>query len=407
MIARTSTPELVLRNGAQLFFCFAGSALLNVISQAFFAAHAPADKDAWLSATLLAGTIAAALGVLSARRFGFATHPRALGVALVATSAALFGGTFLFASPAAFALASIGQRFLVQYGTQELDRRAVALSGAVDRRRNDVIGLGMRFGGMLIGPLWFGLARDPGAATVAATAALAALGLVTAWRLAGAPDAVPRAVAAPHAEPEDAADRALVVGARLIYAACFLLASSMVYVLGDLHHVPSPARAGGLLVTLVYGSAIVATVIEMARPHPGRRSPLAMLPAALAALAVGLALPLPAAAHTGPQAAGAILIGASFARYQLAFRDHATHAALHRDRPGLLAAYNNLASTSALVGYAAMAAIVGVCRAIGVPFARGAGLGVALLGAAAVPFVLAGARGAAVTPARVDTRPSP
>ena len=76
-----SRGALAGRNGAQLFFCFAGSALLNVVSPSFFARVTPQGKDAWLAATLLAGTVASAAGVSLARRYGWGLgrRPKGLG----------------------------------------------------------------------------------------------------------------------------------------------------------------------------------------------------------------------------------------------------------------------------------------------------------------------------------------
>ncbi len=157
---------------------------------------------------------------------------------------------------------------------------------------------------------------------------------------------------------------------------------------------PAATRAGGLLVTLVYGAAVLATVVELARRRERRRSPLEMLLAACSMVVVGLALPAPVAAQPLVLGAGGVLLGVAFARFQLAFRDHATEAALHQGRPALLSAYNNLANTSALVGYAMMAALVGVRHLGSLSSARAVGLGVAALAAVAVPLVLIGARAA-------------
>ena len=77
MSARACPITLLGRNAAQLFFCFVGSAVLNVLSQAHFARSAPEAKDAWLSGTLLLGTIAAIAGVGAARRVSLDDHPAA------------------------------------------------------------------------------------------------------------------------------------------------------------------------------------------------------------------------------------------------------------------------------------------------------------------------------------------
>lgn len=382
-------PAVIGRNAAQLFFCFAGSALLNVVCQAFFARTAGEDKDAWLSGTLLVGTLASTLGVPAAQRFGLPGRALLAGAALVAVIGALFGATLMVRSAGVFTAVVIVLRFFLQYGTQEFDRRAVQLSGADSRRTNDAVGLAMRFLGMLLGPLWFGLAHDAEVATAVVIAAMTALGLWTCVLTAPAPRS-------PLVEREqgalDRAGKVMLAAARAIYAAYYLLASSIIYVLSDLHHVEHAVRSGGLIVTLVYLSAIIATVVELARRRTTARSPLEMLPAPALMLVVGLALPSSAAGTLMAQVGGGVLLGIAFARYQLAFRDRATSEAVHGGNPALLAAYNNLGTTSALLGYAVMAALVAGCRALGVSYASAVGLGVAGLGLVAVPLVLASAR---------------
>ncbi len=308
--------------------------------------------------------------------------------ALVAASTAMLVAALVLDDPLAFALDSVALRAAMQYGTQELDRRAVALAGVDGRRANDLVGLAMRFGGMLVGPLWFGLVRDVGPATLAFVCALALLGASNAQAVASAPPPSVASAAVPAATLTPA-DRALLAAARVIYASFYLLASSMIYVLADVHHVASPVRRGGVLVTATYGSAVLATAVEMTR-RAARRTPREMLAAPVLMAVVGLSLRASFAASTLGEVLGSVALGVAFARFMLAFRDHATWEAVHRGRTALLGEYNNLANTSALVGYAVMAALAAACHALGVSYASAAGYGVAALGAAAVPLTLAG-----------------
>lgn len=375
--------KLVGRNGAQLFFCFAGSALLNVLSQAFFARTGGEARDTWLAGTLLVGTAASLLGVPTAQRFGLPGRPRVTGLALVAGLGALFGLTFTLESAAAFAVATVVLRFFMQYGTQELDRRAVLLAGAPERRTNDVVGLAMRFGGMLAGPLWFSLVKS----TAASLAAVAGLTALAAWTVALTGPA-PQPEASPSTSPRLTADERVVLwAARVIYASYYLLASSIIYVLADLHHVPDAVTRGGLVVTVVYASAIVTTVIELRHERTTRRPVLEMLPAPVAMVLVGCSLRFALTGELLVELAGGVLLGVAFARYQLAFRDRATAEAL-RNRPALLAAYNNLGTTSALLGYAVMTALVTLCRQLDERYASWAGGGVLLLGLVGAGLVL-------------------
>ena len=395
---------VVGRNGAQLFFCFAGSALLNVLSPSFFARAAAGDKDAWLSATLLAGTVASALGVPAAQRLGLPGRPRLAGVGLVVSASTLLVATLFVGSPLAFAVLSVSLRFLLQYGTHELDRRAVLLSGAGARRRNDAVGLAMRFGGMLLGPLWFGLARDRTGPLLVVIGLLTALAAGNAHLVGSAPSAP--AVSTVAASPGlDRGARWLLWGSRAIYAAYYLLASSIIYVLTDVHGVGSAVRRGGVIVTLVYGCAIVTTLAAQALGRAPRRSPLDMLATTATLVLVGLALPW--GASPWAQGAGAVLLGAAFARFQMTFRDRATHDAVHRGAPALLAAYNNLGTTSALLGYAVMVALVGLSRLLGLSYASLVGLGVAALGAVATPLVVGAERATFGAPASPPADPPP
>ncbi|PZR17679.1 MAG: hypothetical protein DI536_05055 [Archangium gephyra] len=371
----------IARNGAQL--CFAGSALLNVLSQAFFARAGGADRDAWLSGTLLLGTAASLAGVPAAQRFGLPGRPLLSGLVLVIGIGALFGLTFTLESAALFAAVTVVLRFFMQYGTQELDRRAVLLAGEASRRTNDIVGLAMRFGGMLVGPLWFSLVKSS-VASLFAIALMTALAVWTVALTASAPQPV-MTNAAPSQLSAD--ERVVLWAARVIYASYYLLASSIISVLTDLHHLPDAVKRGGLVVTVVYASAIVTTVIELARRRTTRRPVLDMLPAPVAMIFVGFALPSGATAMTGVELAGGVLLGVAFARYQLPFRDRATAEAMQH-RPALLAAYNNLGTTSALLGYAVMSGLVAWSRHAGASYAAWAGSGVVLLGLAGAALVL-------------------
>lgn len=386
---------LLARSAALLYLTFISSAMVNVVPQAFFARAVPDAKDAWLAGTLLLGTLGSMAGLEAARRVGFPRRPAAVGAALMIGSGALLCASFAVRSAPLYAALCVALRAAVSFATQEIDRRAVALSGAEGRRANDQLGLGMRFGGMLLGPLWFGLFPELGAAVIGGVAALAlaALWTVAEVRTAPPPGAGAGGEAAAGA-PLLAADRWVIHAARGIYASYFLLASSAVYVLSDLHRLSDAVRRGGVLITVVYGAAIAATAVLSALGSRSgeRRSLLGMLIAPAAMLVAGLSLPSRAAASLPVSAAGAVALGVGFAAFHLAFRDHATWGAVRRGRSALLAAYNNLGNTSALVGFAAMTALVGASRALGVEYAVAAAAGAAALGAASIPAVLAGAR---------------
>lgn len=288
-----------------------------------------------------------------------------------------------FDTRATFAAVTVVLRFFMQYGTQELDRRAVLLAGEASRRTNDIVGLAMRFGGMLVGPLWFSLVTS----SVASLFAIALMTALAVWTVALTASAAQPVMTNAAPSQLSADERVVLWAARVIYASYYLLASSIISVLTDLHHLPDAVKRGGLVVTVVYASAIVTTVIELARRRTTRRPVLDMLPAPVAMIFVGFALPSGATAMTGVELAGGVLLGVAFARYQLAFRDRATAEAMQQ-RPALLAAYNNLGTTSALLGYAVMSGLVAWSRHAGASYAAWAGSGVVLLGLAGAALVL-------------------
>lgn len=385
--------QLFVRNLGFLFLTFAASAYVNVVPQLVFARTAPATKSLWLSATLLIGTFGCMAAVEVARQIGYGARPR-LGGSLVtlAVIAILFGSAFV-THPLLFAALCIALRALCQYASQETDRRAAALAGAAGRGRNDAISLSLRFAGMLAGPLFFGLHPDFDGLSAGLYLALGvmALGSVA----AGAP--APPITAAPSAGNPDVpalplrpSDRLVIWAARLIFACYTLLTACVLYALRDLHGMTDAARRGSTMITAAFGAAMIATPFLAALRGRGSRprTLTGMLPAPIGIIAAGLLLPSPSAAKLGPALAGAAVLGVAFAAFQLSFRDYASHQAVEAGRNELLAVFNNLANTSALLAFGAMLILSVAARALGDEPARASCLGVAALGLAAVLVTL-------------------
>ena len=71
------------RNAALLYLSFVVSGLTNVAAQSFFAHAAPDQKQLWLAATLLLGTVGSLAGVSLARRVGFPGRAGLTGTAVM------------------------------------------------------------------------------------------------------------------------------------------------------------------------------------------------------------------------------------------------------------------------------------------------------------------------------------
>ena len=381
---------LLRRNGALLLTAFLLSGLVNVHAQAFFAASVPAAKERWLAGTLLAGTVASIAAVRLSRRFGFPGSGVRVGTLLVLSMLALSAVVFGARGPWLYAAAHVGVRAVANYVTQELDRRATALAGA-SRARNDQIGSALRFGGMLLGPLWLG-AVSAGAtqARVAlwngcALAVLGALALA-ACRAVGSGGEALRPAEAPR--PLSRSGRVVWGCALAIYGAYFLLASSAVYVLRDLHGRADATVMGSALIATVYASAIVSTAVIGVLTREGLA--LRWMRVAPVTMALAGALLGTDAAGATPVLFGAgVVLGIAFALFMLAFREHVTTRAAAGE-PEWLAAFNNLGNSSALVGFGAMAALVGLGSVW--PGSYGVRLGVGLLALSAVALLLSRAR---------------
>jgi hypothetical protein len=380
------------RNAALLYLSFVVSGLTNVAAQSFFAHAAPDQKQIWLAATLLLGTVGSLAGVGLARRVGFPGRAGWTGAALSCALTVVVWWGLHVTSLLLYVGLHLVARTLANFATQEIDRRAVALAGATLRQQNDRIGTGLRFSGMLLGPLWFGLFPGAGIPTMVALVALTAAAVLTALTVAAAP-ALPLPTTRAAGRLTGGGDRVLVAAAVIIYASYYLLASNIVYVLSDLHGRRDSASFGGLLITTVYGSAILGTIAsaKLARRGLGLRW---MLVAPALMIVCGLSVGSPLVTRPLVAYPGSVLLGLGFALFLLAFREHATREA-QRGQAVWLAIYNNLGNTSALLGFGSMVALVVTGRASGIRYGALLSAGVAALGVAGL---VAGALAARLVP---------
>ena len=380
---------IAARNAGLLYLSFVVSGLINVAAQSFFARTVPDQKQIWLAATLLLGTFASMSGVALARRVGFPGRPAVTGAAVACSVTALVWWGLHLDSILLYIGVHVAARALANFATQEIDRRAVALAGATFRRQNDRVGTGLRFAGMLLGPLWFGLFPGAGFPTAIVLGALTLATVVTMREIAAAPP-LPPAAAAASGSALGAAERVLVAAAVIIYASYYLLASNIVYVLSDLQGRADSTSFGGLLITIVYGSAILGTVASapLARRGFGLQW---MLIAPAMMVVTGLSLrsrlmTLPFIVYPGT-----VLLGLGFALFLLSFREHVTREA-QRGEAAWISIYNNLGNTSAVLGFGSMLALVAAGRALGIRYGLLLSAGVAALGLAGLGAAIVAAR---------------
>ncbi|MEZ4450108.1 MAG: hypothetical protein R3B09_11580 [Nannocystaceae bacterium] len=399
------------RNAGQFFFSFVTVGLVTVCAQDFFARAAPAEKERWLAATLLLGTLAAFAGVRFGQRLRIDRRRRLGLCAVIAGLGALLGG---IAAPIVYVIVHVVARWLINLGVQAFDAGAAALADAGARRLNDHASTSLRFVGMLAGPITFGAAAaawELGAAVVLAgglVGAWAALGLgeVVTGERAGASaserppsstavstdaatstavstDAVTSTAASTDAAtstavstdeaPTGAGHRAaslarlrLLVGAALAcYAGNYLLATSVVYLAADAYRIAEPAAHAGRLMTVVYASTVAVSLTIAGRGL--RVGPAWIGAGALCLLLTGLGLARAAAGLWAVQVVFGALLGGTFALVLLAVREAVSRAAL-AGHPGALALFNNLGNTSALVAFGLMVGLVELGRALTIPF---------------------------------------
>jgi hypothetical protein len=367
--------RLLRRNAAFVYFSFVVTGLTSIAPQRLFAGASPESARAWVAGTLLVGTVASIAGVWLAQRYGLSKRPAPAATVLILTmTGALlwsFGTTTLLGA----AMLQIAARFLANYTKQDLDHRAVTIAGSEARVANDRMAVLMRFIGMLIGPLWFGAFQLTSPAMLTAIVVMMALSLLSVGDLAQT--TLP--------EPDRTQPRkrllyrewVLIAVSIGIYATYYLLASNIVYMLGRVYAQDRANVLSGILITVVYATAMLTTVVSLR----GKRDHLGlwwMAPAPLIMAGVGPALNSGLASSLLVDVAGAVALGLGFAFYLLAVRNQVTMRSRAQDSRWL-GFFNNLANTSALLAFSVMAVLVAVSRVHGVSYETALAIGLSTL----------------------------
>ena len=353
-----SKSTLVQGAFALFFFSFLMSGCANALPQVFFQQHYPDRKTLLLSIALLSSTVAAVAGVLLSRR----VHLRRAGAAIAILVTTALAGVLVSTGTAALFLACL---VLLQFANNFLLNRIdhVAADAAGEQRGfQDGAGNAARLLGMLCAPTFFTELAGYGLAEWLVIVLLGGAAMASSMRLfllrPPLPDAdrqVTQNVQAPSP-----ADLLVFSYAIAVYAALYIFAANMIYLLRDHFQLAGAETRGGAVIVMVFLSALaangaVAATKRGAAPDADGES---RFTAALALPAVGMVFAA-GVVLAGVQAsygfclAAACVIGASYGVFLWVLRDYASRA-VKRGKTVLLSWFNNLANVSSLFAFGLM-----------------------------------------------------
>lgn len=361
-----------VRNLAFLSFSFANTACITVFPQHRFWRHP--QEALWTSAVLLGGAVAALLGLAwAARQRGAALRPPGLWAGCTVYAALLLlAGSDAVGSPLAYAALVWALSFSSGALMQRFDECSVQQAGLAGRVANDLSISLLRFLGMLLAPGAFSLMPPGSAAAQALLLALVVLVALSGWRLLASVGPATHAEPSAAAEPSPAsaalarAEWGLWGAGVLVYANYCVLASAAPFLLRDLLAQPGAMERAWLLISAVYGAAMLSNALVQWRRWAPRLAWLPLAPVTL--LLVGASLLMPAAASAGGlalQLGASVALGAAFGLFMMGYRDHLTRQALQRQRPALLARYNQLPRWATLLAFGVMAGLAGLASMLG------------------------------------------
>ena len=233
--AKVSKSALALGSFALFFVSFLMSGNGNALPQVFFQHYYPEQKTLLLSIALLSSTIASVIGILISRRVD--TCRRAIAVSILAT-AAIVEALLSADSAGLFIACLILVQFADNFLLNQIDHAAVARAGEL-RGFNDGMGTAARLLGMLCAPAFFTVFAGNERVEMIVVAALgiaAMAGCLCLFRIQPQPEPQKQACEQ-HAVP-DRADWLVFAYAIAVYAALYLFAANMIYLLKDLFHIP-------------------------------------------------------------------------------------------------------------------------------------------------------------------------
>ncbi|MGZ4955516.1 MAG: hypothetical protein ACXV8Q_10425 [Methylobacter sp.] len=356
---RVSKSTLTLGALVLFFLSFLMSGNANALPQVFFQRNYPEQKTLLLSITLLSSTIAAITGILVSRRI----RPRRIVVAIAILVTTVIAEALLSAHTVAhFILCLVLVQFADNFLLNQIDHAAVDRAGQL-RGFNDGAGTTARLLGMLCAPAFFTVfaGNDPiEKAVIAVLGSAAMVGCLQLFRLQLTSE-TKQQVSKQFSMP-DRADWLVFAYAITVYAALYLFAANMIYLLKDLFHIPGAETRGGAAIVAVFLSALgtnaaMAAAKRSSRETGGRnlRAAVLALPAVALIFAAGFILARIQVDYFLCLAAAAV-IGACYGVFLWEVRDYSSRAA-RQGKTALLSWFNNMANTSSLLAFGLMLAL--------------------------------------------------
>lgn len=353
--------KLNLASGAlALFFLsFLMSGNASAIPQVFLAQLYPARKTFLLSVCLFSATLVAVAGVLISRRI--TPKPASLSTGLVITT--LMAVELLSTkSYAVFLCSLLVVQFADNFLLNQIDLAGVARAATL-RPFNDTAGMTARLLGMLAAPVFFtafALNHVVEQFVVGLIGVVAITGCLRLFRVTALnvqKDGRLELFNAP-----DQVDFLVFSYAISIYAALYLLAANLIYMLRDLFQFQQSATRGGIATLVVFLFALIANSTRSAvgdhAPGPiGRTSRLGSLgaPAILLVLISGFLL-LGIRTSYPAVLIGCGLLGLAYGLFLWEVRDYSSTAA-REGKLVLLSWFNNMSNISSLLAFGLMLAM--------------------------------------------------
>ena len=359
-LTTSGTSRAALSLGAvSLFYLsllMSGSA--NVLPQLFYQRFYPEHKALLLALTLFLSTISALAGVAVSKRHRLGRNGVLVGLG-VATAAAL--SVLSVQKAALYVWLICVLQFADNYLLNQVDHAAVARTGAQNRGFNDVMGNIFRLLGMLCAPAFFPTFFGNWAlltATVAALGGVASVGVV--WLFRSVAEEAQAGKAA-ISKPLDRADRLVFGYAICVYVALYLFAANMIYLLGDLLHMPEPELRGGRSIVAVFiAAAVVNGVVGTLRRSLREWREIGAAAMGAPAFALFLAGGLLVAGvkpSFGVFLLFSMLVGGTYGLFLLELRGYVSRGARVEGKTLLLTRFNNMANVSAAIAFGIMVAL--------------------------------------------------
>lgn len=351
--------RLVAGNGGFLFLSFAACALMNALPQIFYARHAGEQRALWLSASLFLAAILSLLGNRAAQADSPFIRSRTVfyGSALATVVLVLVCAWQTGISVPLYFACQLVLAFVMACFLQLLDRAVSESAGDAHRSTNDLLTNLFRFGGMLLGPLWFWL-FEPGTVPAMLGTLLLACSVVASLRVMdGRAAGIPTPMAAGGRSAF--AERVFLCFAVMVYATYGLLSASLAYLLTELSG-QDANRQALLLIVLIFAAALAFTALCLAFGLRLNRRVMLVAPAIVAVS--GFVLPQMLVSGMAMQFAACVVFGIGYGTYMLVLRDVLSDFALRRRSSHYIASFNNVPNYGAILGFGLMAIIAVASR---------------------------------------------